>query len=427
MAFGRSFAGFFLAAVAMATTAWAQEYKTDAPDTEARKHSAIVNQCIRSPGTFAQNRAQVEEFFTKFYFPSMTGTTPEELSKLGLARYNLFNNYLWATTDPQFQRGLTDIIYAAMGNIVKPQQPPYHPAVRFNAILTIGMLDEQYAQAGASPQPPKPLARATKALTGVVDSATTKNLFAPPVIVGAVIGLERHAQLRDQLDPASIQPMTAALLKLVVHEQPIQDMDRNAFAWLRLRAASALATLGGVGQNNEVHDGLVKLVGSLRSLDDRCAAAALLAKIKYEGAKVDGAATANGLFALARDIAAAESKRAKELQDAAIGVGGGVGGMQAIDPVTGAPAERFPRRQLLDRLLDLRAALQAIKPVVADDAKVQVDAVLAAIAPVITSAADKSTVELKLTQDIVAMAEAINRAVPAPQAPAPAAAEEDEF
>jgi hypothetical protein len=38
----------------------------------------------------------------------------------------------------------------------------------------------------------------------------------------------------------------------------------------------------------------------------------------------------------------------------------------------------------------------------------------------------KNTVELKLTQAIVTMAEAINRAVPAPQAPA-AAKPEDEF
>jgi hypothetical protein len=94
----------------------------------------------------------------------------------------------------------------------------------------------------------------------------------------------------------------------------------------------------------------------------------------------------------------------------------------------GTVQERFPRRQVLDRLIDLRAGLQKIKPVVPADAQAQVDAVLAAVEPVITAAMDsKNTVELKLTQGIVAMAEAINRAVPAPQAPAATDSSEDEF
>ena len=53
--------------------------------------------------------------------------------------------------------------------------------------------------------------------------------------------------------------MTAALLKLVTNEKPIQEMDRDAYSWLRLRAASALARLGSVGEKNAVHDAIVKL------------------------------------------------------------------------------------------------------------------------------------------------------------------------
>jgi hypothetical protein len=89
--------------------------------------------------------------------------------------------------------------------------------------------------------------------------------------------------------------------------------------------------------------------------------------------------------------------------------------------------EKFPRRQVLDRLTDFRAGLVKVKPVVAGDAQPQIDAVVAAIDPVITAALDKSTVELKLTQLISTMADSINRAIPAPQAAAAAAAEEDEF
>jgi hypothetical protein len=247
------------------------------------------------------------------------------------------------------------------------------------------------------------------------------------VVLGAVIGLERHAQLRESLDAATIQKVTTSLLKLIAQEEPVQGMDRNAFSWLRLRAASALATLGSVGQNNEVHDGLIKLIASFKSIDDRCATAALLKKINYEGAKVDGAATANTMFALARDLADSEAKAAKKFQDEQVGlVPGGGGGVGNIG-FNGEVQEKFPRRQVLDRLTDLRAGLVKVKPVVPADAQPQVDAVVAAIDPVITAALDKNTVELKLTQLIGTMADAINRAIPAPQAPAADAAEEDEF
>jgi hypothetical protein len=422
-------------AAVLASPGWSQEYKSiPVPaDEPARKFATTARQSVRDAASFAQQRAQFEEFFKKVYFPTMTGTSPEELARLGQLRYDLFKNYLWATNNPQLQQALTELAYTAMLGIIRPQSPSFHPAVQYNAIITLGMLDAQYAQEGASPTPPKPLPKATKALTVVVDSATTedpklKNSFIPPVVLGAVIGLERHAQLRQSLDPASIQPITASLLKLIAQEQPSQSMDRQAHSWMRVRAASALAALGSVGQNNEVHDGLTNLIASLKSIDDRCATAALLKKINYKDAKVNGAAMASALFALARDLADAEAKAAKKIQDEGIGLGpGGGGGFDNIG-LDGQPQERFPRRQVLDRLTDLKAGLETVKPIVPQDSQAQVDAVIAAIDPVITAALDKSTVELKLTQATVAMAAAIHRAVPAPQTAAAAEVkEEDEF
>jgi hypothetical protein len=219
--------------------------------------------------------------------------------------------------------------------------------------------------------------------------------------------------------------MTSALLKIVAQKQPIQDMDREVFAWLQLRAASALAKLGSVGTDNAIHNALLKLAADFRSLDDRCATAALLGKIKYEGAKVDGAATAEGLFALARDVAKAEAERVKKFHDEQIGVGGAPAARpEMFVPVDGTmtPPERFPRREVLTRLIDLRAGLQAVKPVVPADAQAKIDSLVAAINPVIVAASDKSTVELKLTGAISTMVDAIGLAIPV--AAAPAAADE---
>ena len=44
-------------------------------------------------------------------------------------------------------------------------------------------------------------APATKALTAVVDQAAKGTRFPPPVILGAIIGLERHAQFHASLAP----------------------------------------------------------------------------------------------------------------------------------------------------------------------------------------------------------------------------------
>ena len=405
-------------AAAAPTAGRAQEYKSDAVDAEANRFAGIAKtQCVRDASRYAADKAKFAEYFTKAYFPQMTRTSPEDLEKLGDARYNLFDDFLWATNNEQLQRDLTTLTMGAMLNIIKPQNQPYHPAVRYNAVLIIGMLDEQYPRQGANPRPSKPLPQATQVLTRIVELATTRDVFAPPVILGAVIGLERHAQLRASLSPAQIQAMTAALLTLINHEEPIQEMDRSAYSWLRVRAAGVLALLGNRGADNEVHDAIVKLAGGLRSLDDRCEAAALLQKLDYRDAKLDPATTTDPLFALARDLGEAEAKRAREFQEQRLGSGGyvpvGPGGRGYGAGVYGEQQELFPRNHVLDRLVDLRDGLQAVKPAVLEESQAQIDAVLAAISPVINSAADDDTGELQFTSNVVSMADAIELAVPA--------------
>jgi hypothetical protein len=406
-------------------TVRAQAYRSDPPEPEAKKAQSAATQAIRNPASFAANQAQIKEFFNNYYFKHMTGSSPEQLATLGIARYALFRDFLWKSENDQVQKALTDLAYEAMRNILVAKDPPYHPAVRYNAILILGMLDEQYAREGATARPPKPHARANSALAAIVKLAADDKAnhdFPPAVILGAVIGLERHAQLRGSLPPNNVKAMSDALIALVNQSQPILEMDREAFNWLRLRAANALATLGTPGQNNAVHDALVKLIGDLKSTDDRCSAAALLAKIKYDGAKVDGAATADRLFALARDLATEESKRATEFNEKQITGGFNPGYSDGgYSPGGVTPPEKFPRRQVLARLTDLRMGLQAAKPLVPAEAQPKIDSLVAAIDPVRQLAVDKA-VELSLTQAIITMATAIKLAVPAPQPEATTAA-----
>ena len=358
----------------------------------------------------------------------MTRTGDADLGRLGDSRSKLFKQFLWATTNVQLQQDLTEKTFKKMREIVIANNPPYHPAVRYNAVLIIGMLDEQYAiDAATGGRPSKPFPAANIFLTQIVGLAADDKPVPPAVVFGALIGLERHAQFRESLAPDAVSAMTAALLKLTTREKPIQDMDRDAYAWMRMRAAGALARLGNVGQGNAVHNAIIKLVASSKSLDDRCAAAALLEKINYKDVKLDDAGTAEPLFALARDLAAAEDKRAHEFEDQSAGSGftgaSGRPGESYLPPDASGPQETFPRRQILARLTDVRVGLAQVKPALPPETQKKVDAVIAAIDPAKAAFASKETVELRLTEALRTMAEAINSAVPGAEKPAAEKAE----
>jgi hypothetical protein len=410
-------------------SASAQQYQADQPDEKVRKtYGARIKQWLNNPATYAADKENFVKYFNEFYFPDMTLNSDADLGRLGDSRSNLFRRILWQTSNEALQQDLTALAYDKMRAIVLAKDPaPYHPAVRYNAVLVLGMLDQQYAiETGAGKRPPKPLPDANKFLVLIVSSAADDKPVPPPLVLGALIGLERHAQYRDGLPPDAIAPMTAALLKLITHEQPIQEIDRDAYSWIRVRAAAALAKLGSVGENNAVHNALLKLIASSKSLDDRCEVAALLERIIYKDAKLDDAATAEPLFALARDLAAAEDKRAKEFQDRVSGTGGFGGSRGRIGPGEFSPGgvgvvegqETFPRRQVLARLWNLRAAFVKVKPALSAETQKKVDAIVKAIDPAKKALESKETVELKLADAVRTMAVAINKIVPPPEKPA---------
>jgi hypothetical protein len=414
----------------LARASWAQEYRADPIDEEARRGGARAQQWVKDPAAYAQDKARFDAYFQSYYFPVMTHSSPENLAVLGKLRYDLVNKFLRGTTNQELQTNLTNMAYDAMLKVAanletlsppKVADPPYHPAVRYNAILVIGMLDETYAS-GA--QPPKPYPKATSAMTSIVKSGMTNDRFPPPVVLGALIGLERHAAYRDTMAPATADAMTKALLDFVNNDKPIQGMDRKAFAWLRLRAASALARTGQVGPNNAIHDAIIKLVGELKTLDDRVEAAALLAKLKYDGAKIDADASSEALFQLARDVAAEESKRAEEYQLVRSGGGGGTFPMPGAD-LGDEEYDPYPRNHVLARLMQITAGLEAIKKAVPDEGKKKIDAVIAAIKPVIDKAKDDRTISGRVAEAIGPMEIAINQAAPPPAAAATADEELD--
>ena len=168
------------------------------------------------------------------------------------------------------------------------ENPPCHPAARYNAILIIGLLDDQYRRMADSRR--SRYAPATKALTAVVDQATKGNRFPPPVILGALIGLERHAQFHEALRSEAVAAMQAALLKLVRKTSQF----RRWIAILTLGCGcgpqARSSRLGSVGEKNVIHNAIMQLASTTKSLDDRCEAAAFVEKLTYKDVKLDDAA-----------------------------------------------------------------------------------------------------------------------------------------
>jgi hypothetical protein len=389
------------------STAAAQQFFSDPVDKNSSHFGTMQRQWVNNPATYVADKAHFDDYFNKFYFPDMTRDEDANLGKLGDKRFNLFKQYLWATNNAQLQKDLTAMAYDKMLAIVVKQNPAYHPAVRYNAVLVLGLLDEQYgSDSPTGKRAPKPLGKANAFLVKIVAAAADDKAVAPMLVLGALVGLDRHAQFHAGLPPDSIAPMTTDLIKLVNHEKPIQNMAREAYSWIRMRAAGVLAKLGSVGDKNSVHDALIKLIATSKSLDDRCEVAGMLDKLTYKDVKLDDANTAEPLFALTRDVGAAEDKRAKSFQEQLLG---GTGGRQPVGP---SGSEMYPRTQVLARLTGLRLALNKTKPALAADTQKKVDVLIKAIDPAKKAAENKDIIEPKVAEAVRAMAVAISKAVP---------------
>ena len=167
--------------VCLTSLAGAQQYQADPVDENAGKLKLTAEQCVKNPARFTNDGAQFIEFFDKYYFPAMTRFAPGDLAQLGRMRDDLFSRFLWASTDENLQRELTEMAFKKVQPVERSSK--YHPAVRYNAILILGMLDKTYATAG---RPPVPLKAGTDELVLIVNYAADGKPVPPFLVVGAL-------------------------------------------------------------------------------------------------------------------------------------------------------------------------------------------------------------------------------------------------
>ncbi len=395
-------------AAALAAPAAAQQYRMDQPNPAAKAKVGAARLCVRNPNDYATRKADFDAYFNQYYFPSMTLYTPEGLEELGDLRYELFSSFLWKTSNPNLQTDLTELAYKKLGPIVNPRNnPPYHPAVQYNALLVLGMLDDQYAiDTGANKRPPRPYARANTLLAAVAEFGADGKM-SPTMLVGALVGLDRHAKYHESLPVEAVEKIATIALKLINADQPIQNVDPDVQAWIQLRAASILTNLGTVGPGNRNLMGLLKLVGSDLPLDDRCYLTGLLAELDLQGATVDGKAVVEPVVKLAVAVADDEAKRAAEYRQ-----------ILSTGRYSGRSGEalEFERRNMITRLTELQTGLETLEPV-AQDAKGQLEAIVSAIEPAIDAAEDDKTIDINVTDTVIDMAKKIRAAAGANAAP----------
>jgi hypothetical protein len=380
----------------------AQQYRSDPVDAKASGHQSAARNYALDPTTNAADQPKFIEFFKNFFFPSLTRTDPTSLGQLTRSRDFLFSQVLQATRDKRVQEQLTGFSFGRLQPIVESQgQPPYHPAVRYNAVLMIGMLNDVYPNAGQE----KPHSKATAFLVEVVNSATVNSNYPPSVVLGALIGLERHARLAATLPPKDVEAIASAALKIISHEERLPTLDREEQDWLRLRAASVLAQLGSPGNGNQHINAVLKLASGLAHIDDRCEAAALLGKFKLDGVQLDGAIVSEHLLKLTAAVTEVELARAIEFE--------------ASGRTSTGEGNGYPRRPLLAHLNGLKAGLVAVKPAVTADVQGKFDSIVTSLTSTIDVVTSRDAIDVTIVQRVRQMANELKALAP-PQPATPA-------
>ncbi len=390
-----------LAVLCAALPVFAQRYKTIPPNAAART-VVNLNQVLRDPTAFQAAKGDVDKYFKQYFFATMTSATPDNLGLLGKQRDALFR-YIRRTPVKAAQEHLTQLTLEVMHVVSRDN---YHPSVRYNAVLIIGMLDQRVA--GARGVPPVPLPAAAGDLLELLEQEEFQGVKVLPALkVGALIGLERHA--RFGIDGQYAVRATAAALAIVNEKEAPEDMAADVHHWMKVAAARVLANQYAKGPTAEVQAGLTAMIqdGEM-NLADRCAIAKLMGKIDYtSAAAIDSAAAANALAGLAKEVVVEEAGEARDFQKKILEGNQGIRPGRFSRSRGGPEGPTYGRRRLLDRLISIEEGAKSLSKGLADEAKQKLDRLVALLNPVIVVAADKDSLDLDITPKVIELDAAI--------------------
>ena len=402
--------------VAFSQTVSAQQYESRAPKvkgSKARQLGSKAKAAFRDTTNYQANKQAIDQYFSQVYFPNMTSYSSEALGGLAKKREGLIR-IIRGTKVPAAQKQLTALAFKASQGISRGN---YHPAVRYNAVLILGALDEKQATNAA---PPKPLPVATDSLLELLEKdAFNEVKVSSSLKLGALVGLERHAHCG--VSEEYTQKLTQACLNVISQEEPPADISSDVFNWMKCQAVRVLTRLHAQKPNPEVQVALTKMINdSNLSLEDRCCVAALLFRINYKDAEgVEVTSTVDALGNLMKQVAADEAEKAREYEQTKIG--GRVGVLRnRIDPI-------YQRGRLASRLWSIGRAGSSLMAGVSEEDKAKISSLLSTLGPVMAIAADKDNVDLNVTAAVKNLESEISAVVDSWGQPADAAEADEDF
>ncbi len=245
-----------------------------------------------------------DDFFQRYIFAEMT--RPEKRGELSQLRTDFLRRYLRAAKLPEARAAydrLNQLTLRAMPIFIARN---FHPAVRYNATLILGELDQEPAvEFGLNRQPPQPLPEALPVLLKAYQASSLPDV----VKIGALLGIQRHLEHRGSTIPeAQRETIASEMFRLATAKNPPAGRSRDGHDWMRRRAIEALAMLGSPGGKSEVLAALARIVADSReSLAVRAQAADAVGRLNYDAAvEFDMGRLAGQLAQLAVDAASFE-------------------------------------------------------------------------------------------------------------------------
>jgi hypothetical protein len=396
-----------VAIVAVATPSFAQQYQSDPIDSKLANKGAIAQRFAKSRQGDAQ---EFEDYVEKVFFPEMTQSTPEGLAGLEKMQGLLFKQYLTgvpAATQKYMHEQALDFSKRVVGG-------RYHPSVRYNALLILGKLNDKYPAGG---EDPVPAAKATDLLCKLTETAISNPRMPNYLLVGALLGLERHATYSSQLPGAQKKALMVTLNKVLTTDKLEGDLTPEVREWVYTRAASAVASTKNPGF---VHGIAKRVADDTLSLETRAAILAEFAKIDAKAGENYGPVIAKAAIALASDIGKEEAEIATKFDDMQIQAGVGFIGARGklsrrvTTSLDGGP--KLYREGILALFNDLQKGVAAAEAISPEDQKPALTAINQAVTNVVNKTADKGSIDLDVTEAIKQMASAVEEATSQPLA-----------
>jgi hypothetical protein len=199
-------------------------------------------------GITSDRKPPFDLFFNTVYFPYFAPSSDLiESGKADIAgeRVRLFRDYLEIATNAEAHTYLANMVYTRMKGFV---EGPCHPAVRYNAMLTISLLND--IEPSRTKSVPEPMLSALPFIYEQFNKPENNDAIR----VAALLGLVRHLEwdnFRGPVGgptPAIAGPLRTQIVKtlldLASQTTPPEGRDPAGHEWMRRRAIEGLTHAG---------------------------------------------------------------------------------------------------------------------------------------------------------------------------------------